>query len=654
MSFSRDEVLNLEYSFKKEYLLTNGAGAYASSTIVDCHTRKYHGLLVVPIEKYGKLYNLLSKIEAVLSINNRAFHLSTNKHPGVFAPTGHQYIESFSFESTAVTTYKIGDITVVKTLMMPQGKESILIRYDIVASPVPLVFKLSPLLAYREIHLLSKQNMSIRPRSFPEKNGFKIDPYEGMPQLIVETSTKSNFFPSPTWWNDFEYLKERNRGYEYQEDLFCPGVFEIKAKKGDSFIIRATTHKTRETVLKEWAEGERAIALAAKSLSRLPEPLKTLKRSAAHYTISYAKRPVLRAGYHWYRGLGRDTMLSLPGLLFTNDDKSTAIEILKRYAKCERDGLLPDILDIGGEQHIYNNADVSLLFVLAVQKLNDTIADRELIKNEFHKVILKIISDISTGKARNIRVDSKGFMFIGDGSQALTWMNGYSYGRPATPRNGAPVEINALWYNALRFAIEVFSGKIDPHLQNRIENITDSIERNFMQLYWCESTNCLADRLHEDYTQDRSIRPNQLFATSLPYSPVPDSSITPIVTTVRNHLITPLGFRTLSPSDSGYRPHYVGSVDERDAAAHQGMIYPWLTGLYMDSLMKVFPPTVVAKEIKEAFSTLWEEHLTRYGLFQISEMFVPNPPYIAKGCIGHALNLAEISRVLEVVIRNSN
>ncbi|MBL8025246.1 MAG: glycogen debranching enzyme N-terminal domain-containing protein [Fibrobacteres bacterium] len=649
IKLDRNEVLNLEYSLKKEYLLSNGMGSYASSTIIDCHTRKYHGLLVTPILQFGKMYNLLSKLETAVEIEGRDFRLNTNKHPGVFAPTGHQYIDSFELDSMPVTTYRIGDITISKTILMSQGRESVFVKYEVLSATVPLLFKVSPLLAYREIHALSAENMNIRPRAFSEKNGFKIDPYEGLPPLFVETSGKSTFFPSPVWWNSIEYLKERNRGYDYQEDLFCPGLFEIKAKKGDTIIIRATTHKTRETVAKEWTEAERAQALITKSFAKESEPIRTLKQSSKNYTIVYSKKKAVRAGYHWYRALGRDTLMSLPGLFNGRDDKETALDILTRYAKYERNGLLPDILDTLGENHVYNNADVSLLFILAVQRWSDIANDKKALDKNFSTLILKIISDILDGKAENIRVESNGIIYTGSPFTALTWMNGYSYGRPATPRNGAAVEINALWYNALRFALEAFQDKMEPAELDSIQNVADRLEKNFMGCFWSNYLNCLCDVVREDGTQDLSIRPNQLFAIALPYSPVPDSAITPIITVVRKHLVTPYGFRTLSPSDRDYKPIYAGGVDERDAAAHQGMVYPWFIGIYMDALLKVFPPSVVSKEIKETFSSLWDDHLSRYGLNQISEMFSPNPPYIAKGCMGHALNLAEITRVLETL-----
>jgi predicted glycogen debranching enzyme len=649
ITLDRNEVLNLEYSFKKEYLLTNGMGSYASSTILDCHTRKYHGLLVTPILQYGKMYNLLSKLETAVEIQDRDFRLNTNKHPGVFAPTGHQYVDSFEYEASPITTYRIGDITIVKTILMAQGRESVFVKYEVISAPVSLLFKFSPLLAYREVHQLSHENMNIRPRAFPEKSGFKIEPYEGMPPLFLETSCKSTFFPSPVWWNSIEYLKERNRGYDYQEDLFCPGIFEVKAKKGDTLIIRATTHKTRDTVAKEWSEAERAQALIAKAYAKEQEPIRTLKQSAQNYTIVYSKKKAIRAGYHWYRGLGRDTLLALPGLLQNRDEKEAILDILKRYAKYEKNGLLPDILDTLGENHIYNNADVSLLFILAVQRWSDVTADKKTLDKEFSKVIIKIISDFLDGHADNIRIGLNGLLMTGNSSTALTWMNGYSYGRAVTPRNGAPVEINALWYNALRFSLEAFQNKMAPEQIDAIQNVADKLEKNFMSIFWNNSLNCLCDFVREDLTQDISIRPNQLFAIALPYSPVPDSAITPIITVVRKHLVTPFGFRTLSPSDQAYRPFYAGSVDERDASAHQGMVYPWFIGIYMDSLLKIFPPTVVAKEIKDAFNQLWTDHFTRYGIFQISEMFTPNPPFIPKGCMGHALNLAEITRVLETL-----
>ncbi len=650
LQLDRTEVLNLEYTLKKEYLLTNGKGGFCSSTILDCHTRKYHSLLVLPLESKGKMFSLLSKVEAAIVIEKKDFNLATNKFPGVFSPTGHQYVDKFEIEDFPITTYKIADIVLTKSILMPHGKESVMIKYELKSSPLPVTLKLQPLLSYREVHCLSHQNMHIRPRTFIEKLGFKIEPYEGMPPLFIETSEPPKYYPSPSWWDGFEYLKERNRGYEYQEDLFCPGIFEIKMKKGDVIIFRAKTSKSKESIEKEWDDEIKLLKEISTGLAKEKEPLKTLKKSAEHYVFEYPEtgQPGIKAGFHWYDEQGRDTLLSIAGLLLCKQDSKTALSILKRFSKYEKNGSMPNLISLNGILD-YHNADVSLLFFLAIQNFINMTGDKKAVEKDLLKTLINIISSILNNKTPYCEVRGDGLLYAGDESTRLTWMNATAFGRPVTSRHGAAVEINALWYNALKFIKTEFAKGIEPNLLKKIDQAITLFECNFMKCFWNDAELCLFDVYRSESDRDGSIRPNQLFAAGLPFSCVDPSRIVKIIDAVNTHLLTPFGLRSLSPKHELYQPLYSGTEDKRESCAHQGMAWPWLIGIYCDTLLKLYPNKIVKTHIEDSFHNVYQEHLERYGLFHISEMYTPNPPHIAKGTMGQAKNMAEIIRTLTIL-----
>ena len=650
VKITRDEILDLEGSLKKEYLLTNGLGGYASSSILDCNRRKYHGLLILPLEKLGKTFNLLSKLEPTIVINKNEFLLSTNKFPGVNFPTGHQYVEYFELEYFPVTKYMIGDMEITKSILMPRFSNSVLVRYDVVKAPKRIVFRVNPLLSYREIHFLSVKNMNLRQRAFVEKNGFKIDPYEGLPALYIQTSMKSVFFHSPEWWSNFEYLKERHRGYAYQEDLFSPGIFELKLKQGDSVIFRASIDKITKDIETEWDEEVKRLKKEHKKYSEEKEPLRTMKAVSEAYIVENSNKDKgIIAGYHWFGEWGRDTLISLTGLTLCTGKADAALNILKRFSKYEKDGLLPNVLG-QDKNYSYNCIDSSLWFFWAVQNYLKYTGDKENVEKLLFPTMKKIITAFLENKVPNVGLKDNGLLYAGNENTQLTWMDATAYGKPVTPRNGAPVEINALWYNALKFLSNEFGGKLGKEFREKINYQAALFENIFTRAFWNEKRQCLDD-VYREYGSDISIRPNQLFAIGLPYNCVENEKALSIIRTVQKHLVTAYGLRTLSPEDPMYQVDYRGDQNARDSAYHQGMIWPWLIGIYCDALFIHNPDKKFVKQhVYDTFKDLWEKHLSRYGLLHISEIFKPTPPNTAKGCIAQAWNMAEIIRVLEKIL----
>jgi len=603
-------------------------------------------LLILPLKKYG-LFNLLSKLEVSVVIGNKESALSTNKFPNVFHPTGHSYIESFEMEHYPVTNYSLGDVKIRKSILMPKGGDSVLIKYDLVEGSKAFTLKASPFLAYRGIHSLTRENIDIRPRTYLEKNGAKIDPYKGLPPLYIQTSAKSIFYPAPTWCKNFEYLKERTRGYSYQEDLFTPGVFEVKLKKGSSVIFRAGITAAKGKIEREAEEEVERIEEEAKRFTKEEEPLKTLKMSAGHYLITDEKEEKdIVAGYHWFRHWGRDTMISIAGITLCRGEKETALAILKRYAGFEKNGLLPNLLSDNGK-HAYNSIDTSLLYLWAIQNYILYTQDKKSAGEELIPVAKKIISSLLEGKTPIAKIGDDGFLYAGRMDFPLTWMDAIVGGIGVTPRDGAAIDINSLWYNGLMFLYSDFKEVLDKKLTTKIEEAIKLFGLNFERLFWNEEDQSLIDVYRPYGNIDTAIRPNQLFAIGLPYTCIDKNKAEKVINTVKSHLVVPYGLRTLSPNHPAYLENYAGSPDMRDRAYHQGTVWPWLIGIFADALLKTSGKEKTKKYINDTFGDLWGRHLQRYGLLHISEIFNPSPPHTAKGCMAQAWSIAEAIRTLE-------
>jgi len=646
----RNELLDLQISMKKEYLLTNGKGGYCSSTIHDCHTRKYHGMLVLPVESLEMTFSFISKIEVNAVIEGKDFNLSTNKFPGVYNPTGHKYVESFEYDLFPVTKYRIGDTEIVKTVLMPYQSDTVLIRYDVVKSEKPILFKATPLMSFREINSLSKENLDISPRTFFEKNGFKFDPYPGLPAVYIQTNIKSMFYPSPHWWKNFEYLKERNRGYEYQEDLFVPGIFEFNIKEGEHVIFRGSLQPSASNFDNEWNEEIKRLENYSKKFQEEEEPLKTLKTHSQSFLIkkNNDKNGII-SGYHWFGERGRDTLVALPGLTLYRGDAETAKQILKRFAELESNYLLPNIISYKNNS-VYNSIDTSFLLFNTCQQYISQTNDKQFIADNMLPLLVKITTAVMDQKMPDVWHGEDGFIYSGNEHTSLTWMDARINGYPVTSRHGAAVEINALWYNAAMFLANDFSDLINPALLKRLKDATAKFENNFENAFWNEPDQCLYD-LFRGY-EDRSwfIRPNQLYAVGLPYTCISHEKAEKIIETVDKHLVTSYGLRTLSPRNPYYRGEYKGSVQSREEAYHNGMARPWLIGIYTDALIKTYKnKEVIREKVINQFNELWTVHLEMYGLNHISELFRPDPPFVAKACIAQAWSEAELIRVLELL-----
>ncbi|MDI6777198.1 MAG: amylo-alpha-1,6-glucosidase [Syntrophales bacterium] len=643
-----------------EWLETNGRGGYASSTILNCHTRRYHGLLVANLKDPPGRHVLLSKFEDSLRIKGNEFFLSCHQYPGAFFPQNGDIIKEFRLASYPEFTYQLSEICIHKSIMLVYGEDRVLIRYDCGNCPGG-VLRLKPFLAYRGYHTLSRQNLFLHVKTYGVKNGFKIQLYDGMPPLYVQTSVKSQFFPSPVWYNNFVYSFERERGYDWLEDLFQPGVLEIPIKRGSVVIVSASLNIPQRQLKRIWTAEEtrraRETSINEMIVNRFGQEdrpyLRDLIIAGQQFMIKTpTMRPAIIAGYHWFGEWGRDTLISLPGLTFCCGRTEEGIAILTSLGEFERDGLLPNYLSADEKENAYNSVDASLWYFWAVQQMLKYTDDIETIRSGMWPVMKRILRHFMAGTVFNIYMSDNGLLHAGGGDTCcLTWMDTVVGGKPVVVRGGYPVEINALWYNATCFAGELAERFGEDEFP--FSDLIPKIQQSFHDTFWIESEGYLGD-VFSNGSLDRAVRPNQILAVSLPYSPLTPSHQVQVVNKVKDHLLTPCGLRTLSPEDGQYMGRYGGDTLSRDMAYHQGTVWPWLLAHFGDAYLKVAGDKAAAKAFLLNYLRLFlSQHLAEAGIGCIPEIFDGDPPHRPNGCISQAWSTAELIRLYSLLTETS-
>ncbi len=637
---------------EREWLETDGRGGYASSTLSGCHTRSYHGLQVSNLQSPEGRHVLLSKLEDSFLLGTGEFVFTCHRYPDVLFPPGHPLLREFLLGDIPRFSYRAGGIRMKKEVMRLPDGDTLLVRYELESSPGKGRLRLKPFLAFRGFHRLSHENPFFRDRIERIEKGFRIDPYEGMPPLYIRTSRDSEFSPLPLWYRRFEYDRERERGFEHQEDLFCPGIVETPLEAGSAVILAASCTPSEEDPVFLWREElERRRHRRQEEEGGTEgfdgedrEMLRALLGAGRQFLITTPSgRPAVIAGYPWFESWGRDTLIALPGLAFRSGHLREGIEILDEIGRHERDGLLPNFFSADGQPAAYNTVDSSLLYFWTVQELLEATGNSSLIHGLFWPVMKRILESFRQGTRFGTGMDGRGLIHAGDRNTALTWMDATVQGVPVTPRNGCAVEINALWYNALCFTDEMGRCFGDPVPGCR--ELIPLVRRSFRETFWNPQAQCLGDVFDEN-ALDTAIRPNQIFAVSLPFSPLEPEEQAAVVGAVRRHLLTPCGLRTLSPSDPAYRGRYRGSGPERDAAYHQGTVWPWLLGPFGEAALRVaVNRDQERKALMNHLRIFLRGHLTEAGIGSVSEVFDGNPPHRPGGCVAQAWSVAELIRL---------
>ena len=641
IKFDKAQVVNLEYSLSREILRSNRAGSYSSTTIVGCNTRKYHGWLVCPVEAMGgERHVLLSSVDSTVVSNGQSFNTGIHKYHGDhYSPKGHKYVEDFDIQDIPGMTYRVGNVIMKQERILVHYEEQLLVRYTIIDTDEPVILQLRPFLTFRSIHQLTHANMWASTRTEPVPHGVKIRMYEGFPYLHMQLSCKAEFVPVPDWYLGVEYVEEQKRGYDYSEDLFVPGFFEMTASKGDVIVFSISTREEKHAGLK--AKFTRTVA------TKIPRSNfgNCLRNAAQQFIEKRGNDTNIIAGYHWFGSWGRDTFISLPGLALARKSEDLYAAVIDTQVRRMKGGLFPNMGD--NDNPAFNSVDAPLWFFQALW--NYGLDPKETWKR-YGAAMKDVLNAYRAGTSFGIHMRENGLIYSGAPGKALTWMDAVVNGVPVTPREGYAVEINALWYNAVCYSLDCARGARDRAFVKEWEKLPDLISRSFIETFWDEEHGYLADYVNDREMRNMQIRPNMVIATSLPYAMLTRDQMKSILDIVNRILVTPRGLRTLSPSDEGYKGIYCGDQATRDNAYHQGTVWPWLLGPFCDGWLRVYGEGGVSRVRK--LITGFEETLTEAGISTISEIYDGDPPHSPRGAISQAWSVGEILRIFTLLEKN--
>ncbi len=536
LKFDSTQLINLEYSLNREILHSNRGGSYLCTTIIGCNTRKYHGLLICPVEKFeGERFVFLSTLDETVIQHESEFNLGIHKFPGdTYYPKGHKYVTEFEADTLATSTYRVGGVILKKENLLVDQEEQILIKYTLVDAHSPTLLRFRPFLAFRNIHSLTFSNMTANTKVAKVKNGIQSKLYNDLPGLFIQFSREPEFVQVPDWFHDIEYSMELERGYDYREDLFVPGYFELDIKKGESIIFSASLKEDNPLTFIEKFETEYNKRTPRSSFRNC------LVNAAKQFVVSSGKKTEIIAGFPWFGAWGRDTFISLPGLTLTIDDSATFLSVVDTMVSRMDGGLFPNM---GNDSNpAFNSVDAPLWFFWSLQQYASYSNKHKDIWANYGKAMKAILNGYRSGLPYNIKMLENGLIFAGIAGKALTWMDAVVYGVPVTPRIGCPVEINALWYNAVKFSLELANGSDDKLFVEEWKDIPELIKNSFLENFWDSNKGYLADVV-KDENKDWSVRPNMVIATSLEYSPLSNEMKKSIIDITTSELLTPRGLK---------------------------------------------------------------------------------------------------------------
>jgi len=639
IEFDHESCRDLNVALTREWLETNGIGGFSSSTITGLNTRRYHGLLTAATKPPVGRFVLLSKLEERLLIDGRRYELSANQYKGVIHPQGFNYQTGFCLDPFPRFTYEIEGVRLYKSVFMVQGENATVIQYELEhTNHQDIKLEVRPLIAFRDYHGTTHENGNLNTQIEIAPGLTTLRPYTGLPALYL-AHDPADIDANGFWYRNFEYVIEQERGLDFSEDLFnpCTLSFEMNSRTNVNIIASTTPHEAYHAGAYRKAEIER------RSTTKTSE-FTLLRAATDQFIVSRERGETVIAGYHWFADWGRDTMIALPGLTLANGRWDIAKDILAGFATHVDQGMLPNRFPDAGEAPEYNTVDATLWFFEAVRSFVQYTGDYEFVRASLYSVLKNIVDWHVRGTRYQIHVDEDGLLFAGEEGVQLTWMDARVGDRVITPRHGKPVEIQALWYNALR-VMEDFAGRFnDPNAKLEYGAMADKTRASFNQLFWNEQTGCLYDVINGEI-RDASIRPNQVIAISLTNTMVTQEGAVSILSVIERELLTPRGLRTLSPSDPNYIGRYEGGPATRDGAYHQGTVWPWLIGPYITAYVKTF-----GREAGRKFAAKWlenfQQHLHEAGLGQVSEIFDGDAPHTPRGCIAQAWSVAELFRVI--------
>ena len=639
LRFEKALMTNLEESLSKELLRTNRSGAYSCSTIVDCNTRKYHGLLVVPVpELDDENHVLLSSLDVTVIQHGAEFNLGLHKYQGNnYSPKGHKYIREFDCDKVPTTLYRVGGVLLKKEVVFQHYEDRILLRYTLIDAHSATTLRFRPFLAFRSVRQFTHENTTASRSYFSVDNGIKTCMYAGYPDLYMQFNKKNEFVFQPDWYRGVEYPKEQERGYASNEDLYVPGYFEMNIRKGESIVFAASTAEIKSGSLKKLFDDE------VNERNPRDNFFHCLVNAAHQFHISMKNDDrYLLAGYPWFKCRARDTFIALPGLTLAIEEQDYFELVMKTAERGLREFMNGEPLTV--KLYEIEQPDVLLWCVWAIQQYAKEVGNEKCLQM-YGKLLKDVIHFIEEGNHPNLRLDSNGLLHTEGRDRAVTWMNSMANGRPIVPRTGYIVEFNALWYNALKFATAMAEQNNETENVARYEALAELCQKSFVDTFLNEY-GYLFDYV-DGNMMDWSVRPNMIFAVALDYSPLSQDQKKSILDVCTRELLTPKGLRSLSPKSGGYNPIYVGPQTQRDYAYHQGTAWPWLGGFYMEACLKLYKRTRLSFIERQMVG--YEDEVFSHCIGTIPELFDGNPPFSGRGGISFAVNVAEILRTLELL-----
>ena len=649
VTIPREQLLQLERSMTREWLETDGRGGYASSTVLMCATRRYHGLLVASREGSAKRHVYLSRFDEAVHGAGRSLPLSMARYKGLFAPLGHQSIDSFELVPWPRSVWLFGQLRIERELLMARSRRAVVVRWRAtgIGNDGPLTLRIKPLLPFREADATTVENIDLNPRVERMEHGVTCQPYAGLPTLALTTSGTAAFEADPVWYRGIEFSTDAARGYEAREDQFSPGWFEYALHDGQWVYAAASIDGPVEHAEELFAlEADRRRAKLAAST---PSVRDTLALTADDFLYRDGNgRLGVMAGWPWFGEWGRDTYLSLPGLTLARGKIEACGEVLEGSLRYLRRGLLPNIFGLSQQDSAYNSVDASLWFVRAVRQYELAGVHVREIAARFLPALEEIATCYRGGTDLGIRADASGLLVAGNGDLNATWMDAETADGPVTPRDGCAVEIEGLWYFLLAYLEYLCRASGAENAARSWGSLRREAGHAFLERFVLAEPPYLADRW-KDGQADRAMRPNMVLAAALEWSPLSREQRADVVACARASLLVPCGLRTLAPHENGYQGVYAGGPKQRDEAYHQGTAWPWLLGFYVEAALRANGHDARSKSELRALLDGFAEHLDKAGLGHISEVYDGDPPHRPGGSIAQAWSTAEILRAYKLL-----
>lgn len=646
LRFDKTQMTNLQDSLFKELLITNRSGAYCSTTLVGCNIRKYHGLLVVPVPEIDdENHVLLSSLDETVIQHGAEFNLGLHKYQGEnYSPKGHKYIVSFEWEKVPTWVYRIGGVLLKKEIAYDTTTFRLYIRYTLLDAHSATTLRLKPFLAFRSVRQWTHENGAANTGFEAVENGIRMCLYQGYPDLYMQLNHKAEWHHQPDWYRGLDYPKERERGYDSSEDLMVPGYFEMPIKKGESIVFTASLASVAPRQMGKLMDAE------ISALDSRDSFYHCLVNAAHQFKVQKDGENYLLAGYPWFKCRARDMFIAMPGITLSIGEVEMYEKYMETAAKAIRSYINKEPLPVA----IYEmeQPDTLLWAIWCIQQYGKYVS-RQKCYELYGDLLREMIKFIRDGKHSNLFLHDNGLLYSNGRDRAVTWMNAQSNGRPIVPRSGYIVEFNALWYNALKFYEQILSengGDENKALAAQFAAEAEKTARSFKEVFLNEY-GYLLDYV-DGQMMDWSVRPNQLFAIALDFSPLEMKERKGVLDICTKELVTPKGIRSLSPKSGGYNPMYIGRQEQRDFAYHQGTAWPWLTGFYLEAYLRVYRMSGVNYIERQLIG--FEEELFYHCVGTIPELFDGNPRFSGRGAISFAMNVSGILRAIRLLEKYNN